>query len=158
MSRDDLVRLVMSWRNTRAKMTRAQQAASPLPAVDDAWRDDLARCAWVLVRAYRGAHHVPRVRVGDRWLETNHCGDLSTADGDLLTRLVVLAHDAAVRVEISSSGPYMGKVMLHPRRPGQGDRERPAHGADHIVSASPYEPGRDQPPDARGGRGARARR
>lgn len=116
MSRDDLVRLVMSWRNTRAKMTRAQQAASPLPAVDDAWRDDLARCAWVLVRAYRGAHHVPRVRVGDRWLETNHCGDLSTADGDLLTRLVVLAHDAAVRVEISSSGPYMVKVMLHPRR------------------------------------------
>ncbi len=121
MSRDDLVRLVMSWRNTRAKMTRAQQAASPLPAVDDAWCDDLARCAWVLVRAYRGAHHVPRVRVGQRHLEINHleinhCGDLSTADGDLLTRLVVLAHDAAVRVEVTASGPYRVKVMLHARR------------------------------------------
>ena len=116
MSRDDLVRLVMSWRNTRAKMTRAQQAASPLPAVDDAWRDDLARCAWVLVRAYRGAHHVPRVRVGQRHLEINHCGDLSTADGDLLTRLVVLAHDVAVRVKVTASGPRMVRITLYPRR------------------------------------------
>lgn len=117
MSRDDLVTLVMNWRDdTRARMTRAQRTAWPLPAIDDAWRDDLARCAWVLVIAYRGAHHVSRVRVGDRWLEVSHCGDLSTADGDLLTRLIVLAHDAAVRVEISSSAPFMVKITLHPRR------------------------------------------
>lgn len=107
----------MSWRDsTRAEMTLSQRVASLLPPVDDTWRDDMARCAWVLVIAYRGAHHVPRVRVGDRWLEVNHCGDLSTADGDLLTRLVVLAHDAAVRVEISSSAPFMVKITLHARR------------------------------------------
>lgn len=89
--------------------------------VPDEVSDDLVRCAWVLVRAYRGAHHVPGCpkigQVGRGWIEVHHRGDMATTDGNLLTRLCILAHDAGVRVEVSPAMRYL-RIMLHPRARG----------------------------------------
>jgi hypothetical protein len=47
-------------------------------------------------------------------------GDLSTYDYDSLTRLVIAAHDACIRVTVSSSGPNMVKITLWPRDGREG--------------------------------------
>lgn len=110
---------VLSWRvseyvDLRPKRLRDLPEFAYLKSAEVS--DDLVRCAWVLYRAYKGMHHVPRgVRAKDRWIQVMHHGDLATADGDLLTRLVVAAHDAAVRVEVSPGMRYV-RIMLHPRK------------------------------------------
>lgn len=87
------------------------------------------RCFRVLDIAFRGIHHV------DGWwnrralwggVEISTRQDLSTFDFDLLTRLVVAAHDEAVRVSVSPSGPGMVKIMLWPRqREGDFSKRHP---------------------------------
>ena len=77
-----------------------------------------ARCERVLSIAFRGAHHI------DGWrrrkylyagVEVSTCQGLATFDFDLLTRLVIAAHDEAVRVSIVPSGPRLLKIQLWPR-------------------------------------------
>lgn len=81
------------------------------------------RCYRVLDIAFRGIHHV------DGWARRKSWGDgvalstfqdLSTFDADILTRLVVAAHDECVRVSVAPSGPGMVKIILHPRTHGPG--------------------------------------
>lgn len=75
----------------------------------------------VLRRTFRGMHHCPKIRkfnIGsefEHW-EINPFGGLSTFDSDVLTRLVIMAHDECVRVEIDSSGPGRVKIRLHARK------------------------------------------
>lgn len=75
----------------------------------------------ILSRAYRGGHHIP-AKVHDKGLYAcvDINSDLATYDGDLLTRLVVLAHDECVRLEIQPSGPGKVKLLFHPRKTRNG--------------------------------------
>jgi hypothetical protein len=120
----DLRNDVFQWRvseyvNLRPKRLRDLPEFAYLKSAEVS--DDLVRCAWVLYRAYKGMHHVPRgVRANDRWIQVHHHGDLATTDSDLLTRLVVAAHDAAVRVEVSPGMRFV-RIMLHPRRRTDSD-------------------------------------
>ena len=59
---------------------------------------------------YLGKHHIPS----------------KIHEFDDLTRLVFLAHDRCVRVEIGNSGPGMIKIIIHKRhhRDGQPSYER----------------------------------
>lgn len=117
----DLRRIVNGWRITQHRRTKRADRAPVTPTYDDPVNDGLVRCAWVLVHTYAGAHHVPSVRVGSGgWLEVIEPGNLATADGFVLTRLVIAAHEAAVRVEISACGPRAARLMLHPRGRGGG--------------------------------------
>lgn len=52
-----------------------------------------------------GDHHVPNnfKEYGDGWCITTPCS-LSTFDGDMLTRLVVLSHSKLMRAEVSRAG------------------------------------------------------
>ena len=112
---DDLRRLVRRWRLEEWRRTKRSERG-PEPRDTDLVIDDLVRCAWVLVRAYGGAHHVPpRPRVLPRSMEVTHYAHAATTDGDLLTRLVVLAHDAGVRIEATGSAPRYMRIALHPR-------------------------------------------
>lgn len=46
--------------------------------------------------------------------------DLATWDGDALTEIVVMAHLAALRVDISPAMRHL-EIMIHPREPSKGD-------------------------------------
>lgn len=80
----------------------------------------------VLEDAFGGWHHVPQPvhqigtgTLAERW-EVSTYADLSTHDGDILTRLVLAAHRHCVRVSVQPSGPGMVKIALHPRFSREG--------------------------------------
>ena len=100
-------------------------------------------CARVLARAYRGIHHVPYWRRRKPWgngIAVSVQGRMATFDFDVLTRLVVAAHDECVRVEIVPGGPGLLKVCLHPRKDRVGPVwERHPTIEDAIVRARDQE-------------------
>lgn len=85
----------------KADMTEAQRA-----------------CFDLLCTVFHGEHHLPsRIYAyggGIKCTAGHH--RLSTFDFDYLTRLVVLAHDACVRVEIVGGGPGAVGLVLHKRQ------------------------------------------
>lgn len=83
----------------------------------DACTDEQRRCWDALTWAFKGAHHFggPVYAHGQGVRTTAH-GGASTFDDDLLTRLVVVAHIDAVRIEIVNGGPNRLGVMAHPRK------------------------------------------
>ncbi|NDY89775.1 hypothetical protein [Ideonella livida] len=87
-------------RLTRSTMTEAQRA-----------------CHDLLCDVFHGEHHAPeRIYAFGRGIKCHaESHRLSTFDFDYLTRLVVLAHDACVRVEVVSSGPGRIGLVLHKR-------------------------------------------
>lgn len=84
--------------------------------------DQLA-CFELLCEVFYGEHHVPDniYEFGRGIKVSTYSGQLSTFDFDYLTRLVVLAHDRCVRVEIGSSGPGRIALILHKRKGRGGD-------------------------------------
>lgn len=65
---------------------------------------------------YRGEHHFPSKLkpFGEGW-SMGHFGTLSTFDFDELTRLVLLAHEKCIRVEISQGGINRLRIAIHKR-------------------------------------------
>lgn len=78
--------------------------------------EDQQFCKKMLIEWACGEHHLPEVRVFGSGIHINHYGDLSTFDFDRLTRLVLLAHRDAVRIEIKNSGPRMVRIIAHRRK------------------------------------------
>ena len=79
--------------------------------------DDQQFCIAMLEEWACGAHHLPRVHEFGAGVCINFHGDLSTFDGERLTRLVLLAHRDAVRIEIANGGPCAVKIIAHRRKP-----------------------------------------
>lgn len=99
-----------------------------MPTPDAATAPSLyARVVDILALAYHGKHHIPgRVKADSFMCEVNVPGTLSTFDFDTLTRLVVGAHDACVRLTVGSSGPGRVKLMFHLRaREGRTSERHP---------------------------------
>jgi len=72
---------------------------------------------------YLGKHHLPKSGLkpfGGGWC-VNHPSDLSTFDGDGLTRLVFLAHDMCFRASVQPSGPRRVKICIW-KRDGRSGR------------------------------------
>lgn len=65
---------------------------------------------------YRGEHHIPDKlkEYGEGW-SVDQFGDLSTHDFDALTRLVILAHQYAIRASIVPCGPKRITIVAHRR-------------------------------------------
>lgn len=83
----------------------------------DACTDEQRRCWDALTWAFKGAHHFDGpVYAHGQGVRTTAHGGASTFDDDLLTRLVVVAHIDAVRIEIVNGGPSRLGVMAHPRK------------------------------------------
>ena len=101
---------------------------------------DQKACYDVMALVVHGEHHMNKVVSHGRGIKTSEwSGKLSTFDFDLLTRLVVLAHDACVRVEIASSGPGRVGIVLHKRHSRDGsvfDRHPTIEDATAAVRAS----------------------
>lgn len=77
---------------------------------------------------FGGEHHIPRgglKEFGDGWC-VNYMGDLSTFDYNILSKLVIMAHDCAVRVSLRQGGPRAIKICIWQReREGSFDRRHP---------------------------------
>lgn len=101
-----------------------------------------ARVMDVLALAYHGQHHIPgRVKDDGYCCEVNVPGTLSTFDHDTLTRLVIGAHDACIRLTIGSSGPGRVKLLFHLREGRQGSvskRHPTLEDAIAGIRRSPY--------------------
>lgn len=85
---------------------------------------DLGRkVADILGQVYAGIYHIDRdiLRAdlsGDRYivLTMDAFRDYSTFDGSTLTDLVVLCHDAAIRLSIDPAGPRYFRLSFHQRK------------------------------------------
>lgn len=83
---------------------------------------------------FLGRHHIPRNLKpwGDGWAVSAYDA-LSTFDFDGLTRLVFLAHDHAVRVEVTPCNPQMLRIAIWQRvRDGRISERHPT--LDDAVS------------------------
>lgn len=78
-------------------------------------------CVKFLRDFFRGWHHMDPHRIknaGPHGIEYNASAaamKLATFDFNGLTRLVILAHDRCIRVDVEPSGPQMLKMFLHHR-------------------------------------------
>ncbi len=82
---------------------------------------DQAECFDMLCDVFHGEHHAPEVREFGRGIRgTVYGGQLATFDFDYLTRLVVLAHDRCIRVEVMQGGPGRVGVALWKRKGRDG--------------------------------------
>ena len=78
-------------------------------------------CHDLLCRAFYGEHHTPRnVYEFGRGIYVSIYEGISTFDFNYLTRIVVLAHDMMVRVEILNSAPRHIGIALHKRSTREG--------------------------------------
>jgi hypothetical protein len=68
------------------------------------------RCLSLLIELFGGEHHLPTVYEFGNGVRCRQ-PSMSTYDNDLLTRLVVLAHDHCIRAEISRDS-----IILHARQ------------------------------------------
>ncbi len=78
------------------------------------------RAEELLCKAFGGMHHVYSLKKTDRFWTCIQSGDMSTWDSDILTKLVIGAHDLGVRVQLSNGGPRALKIFLHPREGRDG--------------------------------------
>lgn len=88
-----------------------------------------ARVADIVGQVYRGIYHLnARDLRASTWGEdcctVRVWGDLATFDAPHLTELVVLCHDACIRLDISPRGMHHFELMFHPRKPKGAIHER----------------------------------
>lgn len=121
---NDLRQVIVNWRHLEwARIRRKVREGTREPLASDPVSDAMVRCAWLLCHTYGGAYHVGRVRfgsddllrLGEQWLEVSHYGDMATVDSMMLTRLIVAAHEVAIRVDVRPGGARALLLRLHPR-------------------------------------------
>jgi len=90
------------------------------------WMDDgQYECAEMFADLMCGWHHCRKIhRAGSGVKMSVSGGKLATFDFDLLTKLVIMAHDRCIRAEISHSGPRMVSIILHKREAREGAMHR----------------------------------
>lgn len=67
---------------------------------------------------YYGEHHIPgKIKECGRGWSVNHDkGSLSTFDFNQLTRLVLMAHEKCIRVEVIPIRNYILQIAIHQRK------------------------------------------
>jgi hypothetical protein len=80
---------------------------------------DQLRCWNAVSRLVGGDHHLggPVYECG-YGIQVSYLGDVATYDGDVMTRMVLIAHAEAVRFSLGNGGPHRLKLEAHPREHG----------------------------------------
>jgi hypothetical protein len=88
---------------------------------DAQWTREKQRCYDLLVSLVGGVHHLGTVRHFGSGLRASYCeSEASTFDGDLLTWIVLLAHQRHCRVAVENGGPRRIAITVFARKP-EGD-------------------------------------
>ena len=88
---------------------------------DAQWTADKQRCYDLLVSLVGGVHHLGSVRHFGNGLRASYCkSEASTYDCDLLTWIVLLAHQRHCRVGVENGGPRAIAITVFARKP-EGD-------------------------------------
>jgi len=97
-------------------------AEKPSPYRKTRMSDDQWECYQLLADLYMGFHHLHGGlhEWGGGIRFNTYITRLATFDFDGLTRLVLLAHDRMIRVEVVPSGPRMIGLTLHKRHKRDG--------------------------------------
>lgn len=86
--------------------------------------DDQRECYQLFCDLVYGEHHIcGKVWArgfGLKWNSTNLTGKLSTYDFNHLTRLVVMAHDRCIRVEVDALAPRIIEIIAFKRHKREG--------------------------------------
>lgn len=83
----------------------------------DTLTPDQQACLASLAEWAGGERNLPSVTPFGQGLAIHHTGDLATFDNDALTRLVLIAHRDAVRVEIQPASPTRIRIAAFKRDP-----------------------------------------
>jgi hypothetical protein len=82
-----------------------------------------SQVAEIVGTVYKGLYHIPETATHKRtewdsehWIEITVRDTLSTFDDSNLTQLVILCHDAAIRLEIKASSTNYLKLCFSPRQ------------------------------------------
>lgn len=82
-----------------------------------------SKVADILGQAYKGIYHAQKTVLNkrtewesDRWIEVVVYGELSTYDGDELTRLVLLCHEQSIRLGVCGAAPGYLRLTFSPRK------------------------------------------
>lgn len=96
------------------------------PIKPEAMTPDQRECYQLFCDLVGGEHHISgTVFDYGRGIKCSvYSGVLATFDSDRLTRLVVMAHDRCIRVEICTSGPGRVGIVLHKRHTREGCTSR----------------------------------
>lgn len=86
-------------------------------------------------KIYPGEHNIPGElkQYGSGW-SVIHRGDIATYDFNMLTKLVVFAHDMCIRASIVPAGPQAVKICVHRRQREGSMVERHPELDEHIDS------------------------
>jgi hypothetical protein len=92
----------------------------------------------ILGQVFRGIYHIDKdIRRADLTkdyvaMTISASRDFSTFDTSLLTELVVLCHDACIRLEIQTAGPRYFRLLFHQRKREGQMYERMPTMEEHI--------------------------
>jgi hypothetical protein len=105
----------------------------------------------LLDKVFCGIYHLDASKLKKiNWSDTHfvavqlHWQSLSTYDNDNLTRLVVLAHDHCLRVDISARTVKTIEIMFHQRKPGGSLMDRMPTMEQHLADIRRYHPAREE--------------
>jgi hypothetical protein len=103
--------------------------------------DDQWKAADTIATAVGGHHHMKQPKPFGKGVRVVMFSSIAaTYDGDLLTRLVVLAHDRAVRIEVAAAGSYIAVNAWHRGRRDGSMYERHPTLADAVSRILPNAP------------------
>lgn len=83
---------------------------------DQQWNEGKQRCWELLSDLVGGEHHMGNVWHCGKGLRMTTFRDFATYDSNLLTRLVLLAHDRLCRCGVANGGPRHIAIEVWPRK------------------------------------------
>ena len=88
---------------------------------------------WDLIDAWIGTHNVKKIFECGKGLEFCTFYGLATHDMGNMTKLVLLAHQYRVRVEVSGAAPNYLRIRLHARDPNKRTTTEGHPGLDDLA-------------------------
>lgn len=96
---------------------------------------ELEEATAFFAKFYFGEHHIPQPikRYGLGWYVVNFGSSVASFDFDEMTRLVFLAHDHCIRVEVGAMSGGKLRIAIHKREGRDGHMARRHPDLQHVI-------------------------